>query len=58
MAKIVSKGHKTWKDGSVMNYTITDGGVLTISGMLPLEDYVGIRSKAPFRHLVIEDGIK
>lgn len=22
MAKIVSKGHKTWKDGSVMNYTI------------------------------------
>ena len=58
MPKIVSKGHKTWKDGSVMNYTITDDGVLTISGTLPLEDYVDIRSKAPFRHLVIEDGIK
>lgn len=58
MAKIVGKGHKTWKDGSVMTYTITDDGVLTISGTLPLEDYVDIRSKAPFRHLVIADGIK
>lgn len=58
MAKIVGKGHKTWKDGSVMTYTITDEGVLTISGTLPREDYVDIRSKAPFRHLVIEDGIK
>lgn len=58
MAKIVGKGHKTWKDGSVMTYTITDDGVLTISGTLPLEDYVDIRSKAPFRHLVIEDGVK
>ena len=58
MAKIVSKGRKTWKDGSVMTYSITDDGVLTISGTLPLEDYVDIRSKAPFRHLVIEDGIK
>jgi len=58
MAKIIGKGRKTWKDGSVMTYTITDDGVLTISGTLPLEDYVDIRSKAPFRHLVIEDGIK
>ena len=58
MAKIVGKGQKTWKDGSAMTYTITDDGVLTISGTLPLEDYVDIRSKAPFRHLVIEDGIK
>ena len=58
MAKIVGKGRKTWKDGSVMTYTITDDGVLTISGTLPLEDYVDIRSKAPFRHLVIEDGVK
>ena len=58
MAKIVGKGHRTWKDGSVMNYTITDDGVLTISGTLPLEDYVDIRSKASFRHLVIEDGVK
>lgn len=58
MAKIVSRGHKTWKDGSVMHYMITDDGVLSISGTLPLEDYVDIRSKAPFRHLVIEDGIK
>jgi hypothetical protein len=58
MPKIVSKGHKTWKDGSVMNYTITDDGVLTISGKLPESDYVDIRSRAPFRHLVIEDGIR
>lgn len=58
MAKIVSKGHKTWKNGSAMTYTITDDGVLTISGTLPLENYVDIRSKAPFRHLVIENGVK
>ena len=44
MAKIVGKGHKTWKDGAVMNYTITDDGVLSISGTLPLEDFVDIRS--------------
>ena len=41
-----------------MTYTITDDGVLTISGTLPLENYVDIRSKAPFRHLVIENGVK
>lgn len=57
MAKIVSKGRKTWKDGSVMTYTITDDGVLTISGKLPEDDYVSIRSKEPYWHLVIDEGI-
>jgi len=57
MAKIVSKGRKTWKDGAVMTYTITDDGVLTISGKLIKDDYINIRSNAPFRYLVIEDGI-
>ena len=57
MAKIVSKGRKTWKDGSVMTYNITDEGVLTISGTLVKDDCISIRSGAPFRHLVIEDGI-
>ena len=57
MSKIIGKGRKTWKDGSVMTYNITDDGVLTISGTLVKNDYVSIRSNAPFRHLVIEDGI-
>lgn len=26
MSKIISKGHKTWKDGSVMTYAVTDDG--------------------------------
>ena len=58
MAKIISKGRKTWKDGSVMTYTITDDGVLTISGSLRNGSLVPFKSKAPFRHLVIEDGIE
>jgi hypothetical protein len=57
MSRIVSKGRKTWKDGAVMTYTITDDGVLTISGKLAKDDNISIRSNAPFRHLVIEDGI-
>ena len=57
MAKIVSKGRKTWKDGSVMTYTITDDGILTLSGKLPVGTDVPIRSQAPFHHVVIADGI-
>ena len=58
MAKIIGKSRKTWKDGSVMTYTITDDGVLTISGSLRNGSLVPFKSKAPFRHLVIEDGIE
>jgi len=58
MAKTVSKGRKTWKDGSVMTYTITDDGVLTVSGSLRNGSLVPLKSKAPFRHLVVEDGIE
>ena len=54
---IVSKGRKTWKDGSVMTYTITDDGVLTVSGSLFDGCEVPIKSKVPFRHLIIDDGI-
>lgn len=57
MAKIIGKGSKTWKDGSVMNYRITDEGVLYISGSLYDRCEVDIRSKAPFHHVVIEDGV-
>ncbi|MBQ9173653.1 MAG: leucine-rich repeat domain-containing protein [Bacteroidales bacterium] len=57
MPKIISKGRKTWKDGSVMTYTVTDDGVLTISGNLRDGCLVPFKSKAPFRHLVIADGI-
>ena len=57
MSKIISKGHKTWKDRSVMTYTITDDGVLTVSGSLRSGSLVPFKSKAPFRHLVIADGI-
>ena len=57
MSKIISKGHKVWKDRSVMTYTITDDGVLTVSGSLRNGSLVPFKSKAPFRHLVIADGI-
>lgn len=57
MAKIVSKGRNTWEDGTVMTYTITDNGILTISGVLKDWNSVYIRSKAPFHHIVIEEGI-
>ena len=40
-----------------MTYTITEDGVLTLSGKLPEKMDVTIRAKAPFRHVVIEDGI-
>ena len=58
MSKIISKGRKTWKDGSVMTYSITDDGVLTISGSLRNGRLVPFKSKAPFRHLVIENGVE
>lgn len=58
MAKIISKGRKTWKDGSVMMYSITDDGVLTISGCLRNGSLVPFKSKAPFCHLVIENGVE
>ena len=57
MAKIIGKSRKTWKDGSVMTYTVTDDGVLTISGSLRDGCLVPFKSKAPFRHVVIADGI-
>ena len=57
MSKIISKGRKTWKDGSVMTYSITDDGVLTISGSLRNGRLAPFKSKAPFRHLVIENGV-
>jgi len=40
-----------------MTYTVTDDGVLTISGSLRDGCLAPIKSKAPFRHLVIADGI-
>ncbi len=58
MAKIIGKSRKTWKDGSVMTYTVTDDGVLTISGSLRDGRLVPFKSKAPFRHVVIADGIE
>ena len=58
MSKIISKGRKTWKDGSVMTYSITDDGVLTISGSLRNGRLAPFKSKAPFRHLVIENGVE
>lgn len=58
MSKIVSKGRKTWKDGSVMTYSITDDGVLAISGSLRNGRLVPFKSKASFRHLVIENGVE
>lgn len=57
MAKIVSKGRKTWKDGTMMTYTISDEGVLTLSGVLKAGNIVDIKSKAPFHHVVIEEGV-
>lgn len=57
MAKVVSKGRKTWKDGTVMTYSITDDGVLTISGNLFNGCEVPIKAKVPYRHIVIEDGV-
>ena len=58
MAKTVGKGRKTWKNGSVMTYTITDDGVLTVSGSLRDGCLVPFKFKAPFRHLVIADGVE
>ena len=58
MSIIISKGRKTWKDGSVMTYSITDDGVLTISGSLRNGRLAPFKSKAPFRHLVIENGVE
>lgn len=40
-----------------MTYTITDDGVLTVSGSLRNGSLVPFKSKAPFRHVVIADGI-
>lgn len=57
MSKIVGKGRKTWKDGSVMTYTITDDGVLTISGCLCHGMRVPMQATVPFRHLVIAEGV-
>ena len=57
MSKIISKGHKTWKDGSVMTYAVTDDGVMTISGSLRDGRLVPFKSKAPFYHVVIADGV-
>ena len=57
MSKIISKGRKTWGDGSIMTYTVTDDGVLTISGSLRDGCLVPFKSKAAFSHVVIADGI-
>ena len=57
MSKTVSKGRKTWKDGSVMTYTITDDGVLTISGSLSNGRIIPSKLKAPFHKLVIAEGV-
>lgn len=58
MSKIVSNGRKTWKDGSVMTYSITDDGVLTVSGSLFDGCEVPIKSKVPFHHIVIGEGVQ
>lgn len=57
MAKIVSKGRKTWKDGTMMTYTISDEGVLTLSGVLKGGNILDIKSKVLFHHVVIEEGV-
>lgn len=57
MSKVVSKGHNTWDDGSVMNYKITDEGIMYISGVLPGGNMIEIRSKADFHHIVFEEGV-
>lgn len=57
MSKIISKGHNTWDDGSVMNYKITDDGIMYISGVLQGGNMVEIRSKADFHHIVFEEGV-
>ena len=41
-----------------MTYSITDDGVLTISGNLLDGCEVPVKSKAPFRHIVIEEGVR
>ncbi|MBR6415867.1 MAG: leucine-rich repeat domain-containing protein [Bacteroidales bacterium] len=58
MAKIVGKGHKTWKDGSSMAYSISEDGVLTVSGCLFDGCTIPIKSKVPFHHLVIAEGVQ
>ena len=58
MAKIVSKGRKRWKNGSVMTYSITDDGVLTVSGSLYDGCEVPVKSKAPFHRLVVDCGVE
>ena len=57
MSKVVSKGRNTWDDGSVMNYKITDEGIMYISGVLPGGNMVEIRSKSDFHHIVFEEGV-
>ena len=57
MAKIVSRGKKTWKDGSVMTYRITDDGILYVSGVLCDDCTVNIKSKASFHQLIVEEGV-
>ena len=57
MSKIISKGRNTWDKESVMTYKITDDGILYISGILKSGNFIEIKSKAEFHHVVIEEGV-
>ena len=57
MAETVCKGRQTWDDRSVMRYTVTDDGVLTISGALPARGKVYINAPVKIRSIVISEGV-
>lgn len=57
MVEIVCKGRQTWDDRSVMRYTVTDDGVLTISGALPSDNKVYINSPVKIRSIVMSVGV-
>ena len=57
MAETVCKGRQTWDDRSVMRYTVTDDGVLTISGSLSARGKVYINAPVKIRGIVISEGV-
>ena len=57
MAETVCKGRQTWDDRSVMRYTVTDDGVLTISGSLSARGKVHINAPVKIRSIVISEGV-
>ena len=57
MAETVCKGRQTWNDRSVMRYSVTDDGVLTISGSLSARGKVHINAPVKIRSIVISEGV-